>query len=210
MSDVDRAIRVLCVDDHPLFRRGVASVILDDPGMTLVGEAGSGQEAIDQVRALKPDVVLMDLRMPSLGGVEATSIIVSEYPGTRILVITTFQGDVEVLRALKAGAAGYIVKSAIAEDLCEAIRKIHKGNRYIPTEIAAGLAHHAGEPLLTPREVAVLQLVAAGKSNYVVAQELFVTEETVKSHMRNIMTKLGARDRTHAVIIGIQRGILVP
>lgn len=208
MAPGDNKLRILVADDHPLFRAGVAAVISKEPDMVVIGQAGDGREAITLYRVHRPDVVLMDLRMPGLGGVEAISIIISENPGARILVVTTYQGDVEALHALKAGAIGYLLKSSMLEELSLAIRRVAEGKRYVPAEIAAGLATHAVDEELTLREIAVLTSVASGNSNVLVAQELAISEETVKSHMRAIMAKLGARDRTHAVSIAIKRGII--
>jgi DNA-binding NarL/FixJ family response regulator len=208
---VDKAsdrISILAVDDHPLFRRGVGAVLAKENDMELVAEASNGEEAIHQVRKFKPDVVLMDLRMPVLGGVESLSVILSEYPGTSVLALTTYHGDVEVLRALKAGARGYLLKNSVVEDLAEAIRNVRQGRRYIPSEIAERLADHAAEPLLSKREVEVLMLVALGHSNLQTSRELSISEDTVKTHMKNIMSKLNAKDRTHAVTIGVRRGII--
>jgi len=203
-------IHILAVDDHPLFRRGVGAVLAQENDMVVVAEASDGEEAIHQVRKFRPDVVLMDLRMPTMGGVEALSVILSEYPETNALVLTTYHGDVEILRALKAGACGYILKSSVVDNLATAIRNIHQGKRYIPPEIAAHLADHATEPLLSKREVEVLMLVALGHSNLQTSRDLLISEDTVKTHMKNIMSKLNAKDRTHAVTIGVRRGIISP
>ena len=206
---VDR-ISIIAVDDHPLFRRGVGAVLAKESDMELIAEASNGEEAIHQVRKFKPDVVLMDLRMPILGGVESLTVILSEYPGTSVLVLTTYHGDVEVLRAIKAGARGYLLKNSVVDDLAEAIRHVRQGGRHIPSEVAAHLADHAAEPLLSKREVEVLMLVASGHSNLHTSRELSISEDTVKTHMKNIMLKLNAKDRTHAVTIGVRRGIISP
>jgi DNA-binding NarL/FixJ family response regulator len=203
-----RILRLLLVDDHPLFRAGVAAVLSKQTGMKVVAEAGDGNEAIRLYREHRPDVALIDLRMPGLGGVEAISIIISEDPQARILVLTTYYGDVEALRALKAGAAGYLLKTSLLDELSVAVRRVAEGHKYLPSEVAAGLATHSIDEPLTLREIAVLQSVAAGNSNNLVAHELTISEETVKSHMKAIMGKLDARDRTHAVCIGIRRGII--
>lgn len=201
-------LRILVVDDHPLLRAGVVAVVAMQPDMTVIAEAGDGHEAVSLYREHSPDVVLMDLRMPGLGGVDATSILISEHPDAKVLVVTTFYGDVEALRALKAGALGYLLKNSVLEELTVAIRRVAAGHKYVPAEIAAGLADHAVDEALTLREIAVLKSVALGNSNSLVARELAISEETVKSHMRAIMSKLDARDRTHAVSIGIRRGVI--
>lgn len=206
--EASNRLRILVVDDHPLLRAGVVAVVDRQPDMIVIAEAGDGHEAISLYRLHSPDVVLMDLRMPGLGGVDATSILVSEHPDAKVLVVTTYHGDVEALRALRAGAIGYLLKSSVLEDLALAIRRVAAGKKYVPAEIAAGLADHAVDEALTLREIAVLKSVALGNSNSLVARELAISEETVKSHMRGIMSKLDARDRTHAVSIGIRRGII--
>lgn len=203
-----KKLRVLVADDHPLLRAGVVSVVNAQCDMVVIGEASDGHEAVSLYRIHHPDVVLMDLRMPGLGGVDAISIIVSENAEVRILVVTTYKGDVEALRALRAGATGYLLKSSVLDDLTLAIRRVSTGHKYVPMEIAAGLADHAIDEALTLREIAVLNSVSLGNSNSLVARELAISEETVKSHMRGIMSKLDARDRTHAVSIGIRRGII--
>jgi DNA-binding NarL/FixJ family response regulator len=208
MTERAEKIRILVIDDHPIFRAGLASVIGRHQDMTVVAEAGDGHEAIQLYQEHRPDVVLMDLRMPGLGGVDAISIIVSEHKDARILVVTTYQGDVEALRALKAGAMGYLLKSSLLDELAVAIRSVSLRKKYVPAEIANGLAVHAVDDQLTLREIAVLKLVAAGNSNLLAARELAISEETVKSHMKSILSKLDARDRTHAVTIAIARGII--
>jgi DNA-binding NarL/FixJ family response regulator len=201
-------IKVITIDDHPLFRQGVAGVINARQDMEVVAEGGNGLEAVELYRRHRPDIVIMDLRMPTLGGVEAISIIVSEFPAARILVMTTYQGDVEALRALKAGAKGYLLKSAIAEEVTRAIERICQGHKYMPSDVAVSLAGHAVDGSLSAREVAVLKLIAAGNTNLAAAQALSISEETVKSHMKSIIAKLNARDRTHAVLIAVRRGVL--
>jgi DNA-binding NarL/FixJ family response regulator len=208
VPDSQRKLRILTVDDHPLFRQGVAAVINARQDMEVIAEAGNGLEAVDQYRRHKPDVVIMDLRMPALGGVEAISIITSEFPNARILVMTTYQGDVEALRALKAGAQGYVLKSSIAEDVAHAIERVSRGKKYLPSAVAVALADHAIDGALSAREVEVLRLIASGNSNLATARALSISEETVKSHMKSIIAKLNARDRTHAVMIAVRRGIL--
>ena len=201
-------IRVLMVDDHPLMREGVAAVLEGQSDMTVAGEASNGSEALESYRALKPDVTLMDLQMPGMNGIDAIRAIRREFPEARIIVLTTYDGDILASRALKAGAAGYLLKSMLRRDLVDTIRIVHSGKRRIPPEIAQSLAEHQADDLLTEREIDVLQLVAAGRSNKIVADELSISEETVKSHMKSIMSKLAANDRTHAVTIAMKRGIL--
>lgn len=201
-------IRVLVVDDHPLMREGIVSVVRSEEDMTVVGEAGNGCEAIEAYRRHAPDVTLMDLQMPAMDGVAATSAIRTEWPQARVVVLTTFPGDAQALRALKAGASGYLLKSLIRKELTVAIRAAHAGLRPILNEVNAALAQHVTDQELSSRELEVLQRVAAGSSNKRVAHELDLSEETVKSHMKNIMSKLGANDRTHAVTIALRRGII--
>jgi DNA-binding NarL/FixJ family response regulator len=186
----------------------MAAVINAHTDMEVVAQAKNGLEAIEQYRLHQPDIAIMDLRMPALGGVEAISVIISEFPTARILVMTTYRGDVEALRALKAGARGYLLKSAIADDVPLAIRRVSQGLKYVPPEVATTLADHAADGSLTLREVEVLRLIAMGNSNLASANALSISEETVKSHMKSIIGKLGARDRTHAVMIAVRRGIL--
>jgi DNA-binding NarL/FixJ family response regulator len=201
-------IRILVVDDHPLLREGVAAVIEGQPDMTLVAEATFGGEAITMFREHRPDITLMDLRMPDISGIDAIRAIRSEFPAARIVVLTTYAGDVQALGALKAGAAGYLLKSMLRKDLLDTIRTVHAGKRHIPPEIAKSIAEHAADDALTDREIDVLQGVGAGRSNKQIALQLGISEGTVKAHMKNILPKLGARDRTHAVMIAVKRGIL--
>ncbi len=203
-----RPIRVLTVDDHPLLREGIAAVIEGQPDMQLAGEATNGREAIERYRALKPDVTLMDLRMPDMNGIEAITVIRNEFPSARIIVLTTYTGDAQALGALKAGASAYLLKSMLRKELLDTIRTVHAGKRRIPPEIATEIAEHAADDALTEREIEVLRRVAAGNSNKQIAAQLFISEGTVKAHMKNILPKLSARDRTHAVMIAVKRGII--
>jgi DNA-binding NarL/FixJ family response regulator len=201
-------IRILTVDDHQLLREGIAAVLDGEAEMMLVGQAGNGREAIESFRSLRPDVTLMDLRMPDMSGIEAIAAIRSEFPNARIIVLTTYAGDVQAAAALKAGAAGYLLKSLVRKELLETIRAVHAGKRRVPAEIATEIAEHVADDALTEREIEVLRGVAAGKSNKVIAAELDISEGTVKTHMKSILPKLDASDRTHAVMIALKRGIL--
>jgi DNA-binding NarL/FixJ family response regulator len=203
-----KRIRILCVDDHPLLREGIAAVLEAQADMELVAEASSGREAIASFRQHRPDVTLMDLRLPDISGIEAIRAIRADFPNARIVVLTTYDGDAQALSALRAGASGYLLKRALRTELLDTIRTVHVGKRRIPPDVATGIAEHAAEDALTAREIAVLQRVAAGKSNKLIAAELSVSEGTVKAHMKSILPKLGARDRTHAVMIAVKRGIL--
>jgi DNA-binding NarL/FixJ family response regulator len=208
MSSVPERIRILTVDDHPLLREGIAALVNAESDMKLVAEASNGEEAIEQFRLHRPDVTLMDLQMPVLNGIEAVARIRAEFPDARIIVLTTYTGDVQALRALKAGARAYILKGHVHRELLEAIRAVHGGKKRIPTEVAAELADHAAENELSSREIEVLRLIASGNTNKLIADQLSIREETVKSHVTNILSKLGANDRTHAVTIGLRRGII--
>ena len=201
-------IKVLSVDDHPLLREGIATLVNAESDMKLVAEATNGQEAIEKFRLHRPDVTLMDLQMPALNGIEAIIGIRSEFPNARIIVLTTYAGDVQVLRALKAGARGYILKGHMRRELLDSIRAVHAGQKRISAEVAAELAEHAAEDDLSSREIEVLRLTAAGNANKEIAAQLSIAEETVKSHVTNILAKLSANDRTHAVTIGLKRGII--
>jgi DNA-binding NarL/FixJ family response regulator len=202
------AIRILTVDDHQLLREGIAAVLERQQDMTIVGQASNGREAIEAFRREQPDVTLMDLRMPDMSGIEAISAIRSEFPNARIIVLTTYAGDVHAAAALRAGAAGYLLKSLVRKELIETIRVVHAGKRRVPPEIATEIAEHVADDSLTEREIEVLRGVAAGKSNKLIAAELDISEETVKTHMKSILPKLDASDRTHAVMIALKRGIL--
>ena len=202
------SIRILLADDHPLLRDGVAGLVADQPDMELVGEASSGREALDQFRKHLPDITLLDLQMPEMNGIDAILAIRSEFPKARIIVLTTYTGDAQILRAFKAGAQAYLLKSVLRRELLDTIRTVHKGQRRIPPEIAAQLAEHAADDPLTSREIEVLRLIAAGKANKLVASDLSITEETVKGHVKSVLSKLGASDRTHAVTIALKRGII--
>lgn len=202
------SIRILSVDDHPLLREGIAVLIENQPDMVLIGQASTGVEAIQQFRQHKPDVTLMDLRLPDISGIDALIAIRSEYPDACIVMLTTFEGDVEIQRALEAGARGYLLKTTPAKDLIEVIRKARTGKKRISAEVAAHLAEHMGEESLTAREVEVLRHLADGNRNKDIGDRLFISEETVKVHIKHIMEKLGANDRTQAVAIGVRRGII--
>lgn len=201
-------IRILAVDDHPLLREGIAALVATQSDMELVAEAADGREAIAQFRKHHPDITLMDLQMPNVEGVDAMIAIRGEFPEARIIVLTTYTGDVQVLRALKAGARAYLLKSLLRKELLDTIRAVHGGHKSIPPEVAAQLAEYAAEDALTPREIEVLRFIAAGNANKQIAIQLSITEETVKGHVKNILSKLRANDRTHAVTIGLKRGII--
>jgi len=197
----------LSVDDHPLLREGIAALVANQADMQVVAEASNGREALEMFRKHRPDVTLMDLQMPEMSGIDAMSSIRGEFPDARIIVLTTYTGDVQISRALKAGARAYLLKGSLRKELPETIRAVHAGQKRVSSEVAAEIAEHATDAVLTPREVDVLRLVADGNANKEIAAQLSLTEETVKSHVRNILAKLGANDRTHAVAIGLKRGI---
>jgi len=201
-------IRVFCIDDHPLMREGIAAVIRNEADMLLVAEAASGREAIQGFREHRPDITLMDLRLPDIGGIDAMIAIRTEFADARVIMLTTFEGDAEIHRALEAGAQGYMLKSMPRKQLVEMIRRVHAGRRQIPPEIAAHLAEHLGDEALSKREIEVLQKIAGGNRNSDIGALLCISEETVKGHIKHIMEKLGAGDRTEAVAIGIRRGII--
>jgi two-component system NarL family response regulator len=201
-------IKVLTVDDHPLLREGIAAVLANQVDLVVVGEASNGYEAVERCRALAPDIVLMDLEMPQMGGIEAIVAIRTALPQTHIIVLTAHGSDAEILRALKAGAAGYLLKDGLRKELVETIRRVHAGHRGISPAVAQRIVEHQTDDALTERELGVLMSVAAGNSNKIVADKLSISEETVKSHMRSILSKLGANDRTHAVTIAVKRGLI--
>jgi DNA-binding NarL/FixJ family response regulator len=208
MTSAQASIRILSVDDHPLLREGVAALLASQPDMKLVAEASNGREAVEQFRKHRPDVTLMDLQMPEMNGVDAMMAICAEFSAARIIVLTTYTGDVQVLRALKAGARAYLLKGLLRKELVETIRLVHAGQKRIPPEIASELAEHATDDALSSREIEVLRLISGGNANKEIAAQLSITEETVKGHVKNILAKLGANDRTHAVTIGLKRGII--
>jgi DNA-binding NarL/FixJ family response regulator len=205
---VTKKIRVIAVDDHPLLREGIAAVMQGEEDIELVAEGTGGKEAIDLFRLHRPDVTLMDLQMPDMNGIDAMIAIRSDFPNARFIVLTTYQGDVQALRALKAGASGYLLKNMLRKELLETIRAVHAGRKRIPPEIAAELADHVTDDALSEREVEVLRRVATGHSNKIIAAQLIVSEATVKGHMKSILSKLGANDRTHAVTIAMKRGFI--
>lgn len=204
----DKPIRILIVDDHPLLREGVAAILEDASDMSVVGEAGDGAEAVKQFRILQPDVTLMDLQMPGMNGLAAIMAIRADYPQARILVLTTYAGDVQAVRALKAGATGYLLKSSLRTEMLDAIRNVHRGRRHVQGDVAAEIALHVADEALSERETAVLRHVAVGKANKEIARALSLSEETVKAHLKNIFAKLDVADRTHAVTVAARRGII--
>jgi len=208
MNEEASSIRILSVDDHQLIRVGIATLLMPEPDMKLVGEANNGRDAIAKFRELRPDVTLMDLQMPEMSGFDAILAIRNEFPGARIIVLTTYTGDVQAQRAIKAGAQAYLLKNLLHKELLNTIRTVHAGRKAISPDIAARVAEHSGDEGLTPKEIEVLRLIAAGNANKEIAAQLSVTEETVKSRVKNILDKLSANDRTHAVTIGLKRGII--
>ena len=201
-------IRILTVDDHPVVREGIAALIAKQTDMILIAEANDGKEGIEQFRAHLPDITLMDLQMPAMSGTEAILAIRKDFPNARIIVLTTYSGDAQAVRAFNAGASGYLLKNMLRRELVDTIRSVHAGKKRIPTEIAVEMAEHHSDDELTEREVEVLRQVAAGNSNKIIAHHLNISEETVKGHMKNILAKLAANDRTHAVTIALRRGII--
>jgi DNA-binding NarL/FixJ family response regulator len=210
MAATNPAIRLLTVDDHPLMRAGVAALLGSEPDIAIVAEASDGPEAIEQFRVHRPDITLMDLQMPGMRGIETITAIRAEFPDARIIVLTTYSGDVQALRAIKAGASGYLLKSMLRKELLDTIRAVHAGQRRIPAEIASEIVGHVSSDALTDREIQVVRGIAAGNANKVIAGQLGIAEETVKGHVKNILAKLGANDRTHAVMIAVKRGIIEP
>jgi len=201
-------IRVLSVDDHPLLRQGIGALVSAQPDMVMVGQAATGEEGLREFREHRPDVTLLDLRLPDIGGVEVLRAIRAEAPEARVVILTTFEGDVEIQRALEAGARGYLLKTMPPGELVEAIRQVHAGKKRIPPAVAAQLAEHVSDEALTPREIEVLRHIAQGNRNKDIGERLFISEETVKVHVKHVMDKLGASDRTEAVAIAIRRGII--
>jgi DNA-binding NarL/FixJ family response regulator len=208
MTNSPDRIRILIVDDHPLLREGIVSLVEKQADMTIVAEASNGKEALQLFQQHIPDITLMDLRLPGIDGIDAMTAILAQFPDAKIIVLTSFSGDAQISRALKAGARGYLLKDSLRKELLEAIRTVQAGRKRIPLEIATQIAEHATDTTLTRREIEVLQLIAAGNPNKLVADKLSVTEDTIKMHVKSILSKLGANDRTHAVTIAVKRGII--
>src|SRR5258707_15832941 len=208
MNTTPNPIRILLADDHPGLRQAIQALAADERDMQFVAEASNGREAIEQFRKHRPDISLMDLEMPDVNGIDATIAIRNEFPAAHIIILTTYAGDVRISRALKAGARGYLLKSLLRKELLDTIRAVHSGQKRIPADLATQVADHVADDTLTPREIEVLRAIAAGNANKLIADKLSITEETVKGHVKNILSKLGANDRTHAVTIGLKRGII--
>ena len=208
MSEKSAQIRILAVDDHALVRQGIAVLVSTQPDMTMVAEASNGREAIQQFRTHRPDITLMDLQMPEMNGLDAIMAIRGEFPAAKIIVLTTYKGDVQIVRALKAGAQGYLLKNTFHKELVETIRAVHAGKKALSPEASYEIAEHSTDDALTPAEISVLRLIAAGNANKQIADQLSITEDTVKWRVKNILSKLGAQDRTHAAMIGVKRGII--
>ena len=208
MSSEPVPIRILAVDDHPVVRRGIAAMIATQPDMTLVAEASNGREAIQQFRAHRPDIMLMDLQMPEMSGLDALSAIRGEFPGAKVIVLTTYVGDVQILRAVKAGAQAYLLKNTFHDELIDTIRAVYAGKKKLSPEASFEIAEHSTDDALTPAEISVLRLIAAGNANKEIADQLSLAEDTVKWRVKNILSKLGTRDRTQAAMIGVKRGII--
>ena len=208
MNDQASPIRILVVDDHPIVRAGIEALMTGHPDMIIVAQAANGREAIQHFRTHHPDVTLMDIQMPEMGGLDALIGIRNESPGARIIMLTTYAGDAQVMRAIKAGAQGYLLKSALSRELLDTIRAVHAGKKALSAEASYEVAEHAADDVLTPAEIRVLQLIAKGNANKEIAEQLSISEETVKGQVRNILSKLGAKDRTQAAMIGLKRGII--
>jgi DNA-binding NarL/FixJ family response regulator len=208
MSERSRPIQVLVVDDHPLLRQGIAALIAAESDVTLAGACSSGREAIQRFPKLRPDVTVMDLQMPEMSGLDAMIAIRREWPDARVVILTTYTGDAQIVRAMRAGAAGYLAKDAVPEELINTIRSVHAGRKTVSPQVAVKLAAHANDDSLTPAEIDVLHLIAAGNTNKLIGERLHITEDTVKARVKNILSKLEAHDRTHAVTIALKRGII--